>query len=264
MPENTKLWMFDLARFDDKDEKADDTTETDQDEGTDEGTDAAGDQSNSGESDDDASEDTSDGDEEAASKKDDDADALGDKGKQALVRMKAERDAAKKEARQIRRDLAAQRKKVEEFEGRDKTALEKATARAEALEKRVAAATARAVRSEVKAIATEEFADSSDAAAFLGDLTKYADDDGDIDVDQITADIEDLLERKPHLRKRKADADNDGAREESKAKPKPKPKPDRSQGSRGGDVKTDYRKADPDDVEAELSAAGFRSRTRRR
>lgn len=178
------------------------------------------------------------------------ADKLGDKGKQALDRMKAEKAAAKKEAADAKRAAAEAQRKVQEFEDRDKSELEKATAKAEAEAKRADAATARAVKAEVK-VAAKEFADPDDAAAFL-DLSKYAGPDGEVDAEALQSDLAALLERKPHLRKVTA------APEPEK---KNGPKPDPSQGPRKDPTPTDYRTADRDTLTAKLAEYGVRLRS---
>lgn len=177
------------------------------------------------------------------------ADKLGDKGKQALDRMKAERAEAKRLAAAEKKRADDLARKVAEFEDRDKSDLEKATAKAERLEAAAKAATARAVRAEVKA-AAGEFADPEDAVAFL-DLAKYTSDDGEIDAEAISADLTDLLERKPHLRRQVAEPK------------KPAPRPDPSQGARPTEPPADFRKADRADLDAELAkiAPGFRLRS---
>ncbi|MFI8872492.1 hypothetical protein [Streptomyces sp. NPDC055243] len=76
----------------------------------------------------------------------------------------------------------------------------------------------RLVRSQVQALATVGFADPEDAVGAL-DLDSYIDGDGDIDEAAIEADLQALLERKPHW-----------------AKPQPqegprRPAPDRTQAS---------------------------------
>lgn len=82
--------------------------------------------------------------------------------------------------------------------------------------KATAAANARIVKSEVKALAADLFADPKDAHLYL-DLTKYdVDDDGEVDEAAIKADLDELLKSKPHL-----------------AKTGRRPKPDPSQGSKG-------------------------------
>lgn len=147
---------------------------------------------------------------------------------------------------------AAAAKRLEEIEAANQTEAEKLAARAEKAEKAAQKAADRAVAAEVKALASDQFADPSDTA-LLGDLRKYVGDDGEIDTEAIQTDLAELLERKPHLRKQ-APAPNDP--------PKPKtPKPDPSQGSgRGGDKPIDFRTASKDDFEAELAKYGARLR----
>jgi hypothetical protein len=178
------------------------------------------------------------------------ADKLGDAGKKALDRMKAERAEAKKAAAAEKKRADDLARKVAEFEDRDKSELEKATSKAERLEAAAKAATARAVKAEVRAAASE-FADPEDAAAFL-DLAKYTSDDGEIDTEAISADLTDLLERKPHLRRQAAEPQK-----------KPAPKPDPSQGARPAEPPTDFRTVDRETLEVELAkvAPGFRLRS---
>ena len=179
------------------------------------------------------------------------ADKLGDAGKKALDKMKADKAAAKREAAAEKKRADELARKVQEFEDRDKTELDKATARAEAAAKRAEAATARAVKAEVKALAAD-FTDVDDALVNLNaKLADYADDAGEIDTDAIEADLADLLERKPHLRKQGKGPDPD---------PKKSPKPDPSQGPRKDPPPADWRKADRKDVEAELAKYGVRLR----
>lgn len=176
------------------------------------------------------------------------ADQLGDKGKQALDRMKAEKAEAKRVAAAEKKRADDLARKVAEFEDRDKSELDKATDKAQKLADQAARATKRAVLAEVRAAAAA-FADPEDAAAFL-DLTSYATDDGEIDTDTITADLEALLERKPHLRRQAA--------EPPKA---PAPKPDPGQGPRPDSPLTDFRSADRTEVDAELARIGHRRRS---
>lgn len=177
------------------------------------------------------------------------ADQLGDKGKQALDRMKAEKAEARRAAAAEKKRADDLARKVAEFEDRDKTELDKATDKAQKLAEQAAKATKRAVVAEVKAAASA-FADPEDAAAFL-DLASYASDDGDIDTDTIAADLEALLERKPHLRRAAPEAPK-----------QPAPKPDPGQGARPEAPATDFRTASRSDLEAELAKAvpGFRLR----
>lgn len=108
----------------------------------------------------------------------DGADELGDKGKQALERMK-ERLRAERTKRQAAEDGAEQAKKAE------RDALAKANQRI--------------VRAEVRAAAAGRLVDPVDALQFL-DLSAFeVDDDGQVDADDIADAITDLLNRKPYL-----------------------------------------------------------------
>lgn len=178
------------------------------------------------------------------------ADQLGDKGKQALDRMKAEKTEARRVAAAEKKRADDLARKVEEFEDRDKSELDKATDKAQRMAEQAAKATRRAVIAEVRAAASA-FADPEDAAAFL-DLTSYANDDGDIDTETIAEDLAALLERKPHLRRAAPEA----------SKP-PAPKPDPGQGARPEAPAADFRTASRADFEAELAKAvpGFRLRS---
>jgi hypothetical protein len=178
------------------------------------------------------------------------ADKLGDAGKKALDRMKAERAAAKKEAAEAKKRADELARKVADFEDRDKSELEKATTKAERFAEQAAKATKRAVLAEVRAAAAE-FADPEDAAAFL-DLSSYTSDDGEIDTEAISADLDALLDRKPHLRRAAAEPPK-----------RPAPKPDPSQGARPTEPPTDFRTADRAALDAELAelAPGFRLRS---
>lgn len=178
------------------------------------------------------------------------ADQLGDEGKKALDRMKVERAAAKKAAAAEKKRADEAERKVADFEDRDKSELEKAQAKADKDAARADKATKRAVLAEVKAAAAA-FADPEDAPAFL-DLSAYTGDDGEIDTEAISADLEALLERKPHLRKPEAGPEK-----------KRQPRPDPGQGSRPPETPVDFRTASRQDLEAELASSvpGFRLRS---
>ncbi|MEV4246972.1 hypothetical protein AB0J63_26610 [Streptosporangium canum] len=176
----------------------------------------------------------------------DTASDLGDKGKKALDAMKVERNQARRELAELRRQQTEQAKKLAEFEDRDKSESEKLAARAEKAEARAKAADARTVKAEVKALAADAFADPTDAD-LLGDLSKYVSDDG-IDIESIQADLDALLDRKPHLRKQAA------------AIPKKQPKPDPSQGPRKEPEPVDFRTSDKASFEAALAELGVRPR----
>lgn len=93
-------------------------------------------------------------------------------------------------------EKAAEFDKAEEAR---KTAEQKAEDRAKAAEDRVTQATQRAVRAEVKAIATGEFADPTDAYLYLGDLSRFIKNDGDIDSAAIEDALKEIEKAKPHL-----------------------------------------------------------------
>lgn len=120
------------------------------------------------------------------------ADALGDAGKRALDAMKAKW----REERDRRKALEEQmaQKPAGDAKPDDADAI-----RAEAAREATAKANARILRSEIKAAAAGKLADPADAIAFL-DLTKFdVSENGEVDSDEISDAIEDLLTRKPHL-----------------------------------------------------------------
>lgn len=105
-------------------------------------------------------------------------DALGDPGKRALDAMKAERNTEREQRRELE-------KRIAELE----SAPPKADPRAD---KRI-------IRAEIKAAAAGKFADLSDVFANV-DLDQFeVNDDGEVDAAKVTAAIEDVLTRKPHL-----------------------------------------------------------------
>ena len=119
---------------------------------------------------------------------DEGAEDLGDKGKQALERMKtrlkAERD----------RRVAAE-KKLADTAGDDEATKAKHEAETQALAK----ANGRILRSEIKAAAKGVLADPADAFKFI-DLDQFeVDDDGNVDEDEVAAAIADLIKTKPYL-----------------------------------------------------------------
>lgn len=123
---------------------------------------------------------------------------LGDAGKKALDTMKAERNAAKADARTIRAEL--DRIKAE-LALKDKPAEEQAieAAKAEARTEATQKANARILKSELKALATGKLADPTDAALYINLDDFTVDDNGDVNSDALTEAITELLERKPHL-----------------------------------------------------------------
>lgn len=116
---------------------------------------------------------------------------------QAKIR-KANQEAAN--LRKRLKDLEPLAAKAKEIEDAQKTEVQRLQERLDAAEKRSAQFRGRAVKSEVRAMAADLFADKTDPEAHL-DLSSYIAEDGEIDTEQIKADLADLLERKPHLGK---------------------------------------------------------------
>lgn len=134
--------------------------------------------------------DSGDGQDDAADEEGDDegADELGDKGKQALARMKEKWRTERDKRREYEQ-------KYTEATANDGDDADRRKAESEALAK----ANARIVRSEVKAAAAGKLADPKDAYRFL-ELDKFeVDDDGNVDEDEIAEAIEDLIKNKPYL-----------------------------------------------------------------
>lgn len=174
-----------------------------------------------------------------------------DKAKPAEKDWKAEADKWKALARKHESTAKANKSAADELaqiKDAQKTAEEKLAAAKEAAEAKADAAIRRAVAAEIKALATADFADPTDAEGALNPRD-FVDDKGDIDVDGIRAALAETLERKPHWRKQTA------------APTAPKtPKPDPGQGSRGEPQAVDYRTASDDEVAAKLAAMGIRRR----
>jgi DNA repair exonuclease SbcCD ATPase subunit len=111
--------------------------------------------------------------------------------------------------------LAAELQKIKDSE---KSETERLADQLAAANERIASTRQRLVRSQVQALAGGSFADPEDAVGAL-DLDSYIDSDGDIDEAAIKADLDALLERKPHWAKPQP---QEGAR---------RPAPDRTQAS---------------------------------
>lgn len=125
-----------------------------------------------------------------------------------------------RDAQNENKRLAPLAKRAQEADEANQSEAEQLQGQLAEREQQLAALREQTVRAEVRAQAAVTFADPTDAEALL-DVGAYVGDDGVIDRDQIKADLEDLLDRKPHL-----------------AKPKPetqqqrrKPAPDRTQAS---------------------------------
>lgn len=121
--------------------------------------------------------------------------ALGDAGKKALDAMKADRNRARDEARQLREEFEAFKAKAEGREAEHQQALEAQRIKDEAL----AVANQRILSAEVRAQAAGKLNDPADALAYI-DLSSFeVGDDGAVDTDAIGSAIADLISRKPYL-----------------------------------------------------------------
>jgi hypothetical protein len=120
---------------------------------------------------------------------------LGDAGKQALDRMKAERKAARDEAAAAKAERDALQAKLDGKEAEFTAAQEAQRIKDEA----ISAANRRILNSEVKAAAKGVLADPQDAYKFL-DLDSFeVDADGNVDETAISSAIADLIKSKPYL-----------------------------------------------------------------
>jgi hypothetical protein len=145
-------------------------------------------------------------------------------------RKKFEAELRKKnsEAANLRKrlkELEPLAKKAKEFEDAKKSEAERLNDQLAAAQEQIAATRKRLVEARVQALAgmpveggRAAFADPEDAVGSL-DLTSYIDDSGDIDEAAIKADLDALLERKPHWAKTQP---QEGPR---------RPAPDRTQAS---------------------------------
>jgi hypothetical protein len=135
---------------------------------------------------------------------------------------------ANSEAANLRKrlkELEPLAKRAKEIEDANKSEAEKLLGQLEAAEKRTATMRDRAVKSEVRAIAADLFADKTDPEVHLT-LSDYVTDDGEIDTAQIEVDLAELLERKPHLGKPKAEPE------------RKRPAPDKTQASSANGKRT--------------------------
>lgn len=124
------------------------------------------------------------------------SEALGDAGKKALDSMKSRWKTERDARRKLEEELEALR--APESTGTTDQP-DAAEIKRQATRDANAKANARILRSEIKAAATGKLADPSDALALL-DLSAFeVDANGDVDADEISEAIEDLLTRKPHL-----------------------------------------------------------------
>jgi hypothetical protein len=143
-------------------------------------------------------------------------------------RFEAELRKKNNEAANLRKrlkELEPLAQKARELEDAQKTETERLADQLRAATEQITATRKRLVRTQVTALAQNAFADVEDPLGEL-DLESYIDSDGDIDEAAIKADLDALLERKPHW-----------------AKPQPqegprRPAPDRTQASGAKQTRT--------------------------
>lgn len=113
---------------------------------------------------------------------------LGDKGKRALDSMKGKLKAEREKRRTLEQQLA-------EKDGADESEKVRRQAESEALSK----ANTRILRSEIKAAATGRLINPKDALVHI-DLDQFeVDEDGQVDEDEVSEAIENLLKERPYL-----------------------------------------------------------------
>lgn len=123
------------------------------------------------------------------------AEALGDAGKKALDTMKAERAAAKADAKAVRDEFAAFRaaaegKAAEYSAEQDKRKVEDAA---------LAKANERILKAEIRAAAAGKLADPKDALLYLDLASFEVGTEGEVDSKAVLAAIEALVKSKPYL-----------------------------------------------------------------
>ena len=121
--------------------------------------------------------------------------ALGDPGKKALDAMKAERNAARAEAKARADEIAQLRAKIEGREAEYAAEQERRAGEAAALAK----ANERIVKAEIRAAAAGKLADPADALRYLDVSSFEVGDDGETDAAAIAAAVDDLITTKPYL-----------------------------------------------------------------
>lgn len=120
---------------------------------------------------------------------------LGDAGKKAIDAMKAERNAAKQQAAELKAQLDDLRAKAEGREAEHAAQLAAQKVRDEAL----SVANQRILKAELRAASAGKLADPADALRFL-DLSSFeVGDDGAVNATALSDAIQDLIKKKPYL-----------------------------------------------------------------
>ncbi|MGW9242586.1 phage scaffolding protein [[Kitasatospora] papulosa] len=121
------------------------------------------------------------------------SDSLGDPGKKALATMKDRLKAEREKRRTLEAQLAERDKPAEGTVPGQEALIRQAETTA------LARVNERLVKAEVKAAAAGKLADPADAHRFL-DLSQFeVDDDGNVDAEELTEAIDELLQSKPYL-----------------------------------------------------------------
>lgn len=144
------------------------------------------------------------------------------------TKFEAELRKKNSEAANLRKRLKEQEPLLAELQRRkdaEKSDTDRLTDQLTAATEQITKTRQRLVRSQVQALAMTGFADPEDAVGAL-DLDSYIDSDGDIDEAAIEADLQALLERKPHWAKAQP---QEGPR---------RPAPDRTQASGANRTRT--------------------------
>ena len=137
--------------------------------------------------------------------------------KQAEAKIRKANQEAKN-LRQRLKELEPKAAELQAIKDSEKSESERLSDQLQRANEQVAKTRQRLVRTQVQALAMTGFADPEDAVGAL-DLDSYIDSDGDIDESAIEADLQALLERKPHWAKAQP---QEGPR---------RPAPDRTQAS---------------------------------
>lgn len=124
------------------------------------------------------------------------SEALGDAGKKALDSMKARWKAERDNRRKLEEELESLRtpKPTDNTDQPDAAEIKR-----QATRDANAKANARIIRSEIKAAAAGKLADPSDALAYLDPTAFELDANGDVDAEELSDAISELLTRKPYL-----------------------------------------------------------------
>lgn len=168
------------------------------DDGDDDDQDDDGDDDGGDDADDDGQDDSDDGQGDGGGGDDDadpeGADNLGDPGKRALASMKGKWRSERDKRRELEQRLAQRDAAASGSGGGDADTIRKQAEAAATVK-----ANARIVRSEVRAAAAGKLADPKDALTFL-DLGQFeVNEDGEVDAEEISDAIDDLIKNKPYL-----------------------------------------------------------------